>query len=244
VSVVIDLGDHLAEVQAFAKLAADFVDNRSALRLEDLVRSLQAGIAASAPKWTWETPQPIEFGPSKRYDGPDREMAEAWAKLEFCCSFERPETVDRKAGDKAWRIDSTAVHVTMTRGDGHEMTCHFDYKNKNQWGPQLHAQLAEGDHKFPIPRLPSAVFLPTDCADLVLSELMPEAWDKHQRRHSNEVAMLRRAQEHRSISLLSDINRQWNEDAGATRVSMLQSYTTRLKGFPNHRNQTPTRNWP
>lgn len=243
-TLAIDLAQHLAEVKAFNNLASTFVDKKSANTLDSLVRTLELGIGQGRETWTWQTDHPIEFGPSTSYDAKGKSMPKTWACLTFKCVFERPSEQRRKP-DSVWRIDNSSVHVKMAREDQDFLSCHFDYKNASQWGPQLHVQLAEGDHRFPIPRLPSSIFLPTDCADLILSELMPEAWERHQRRGSAsaDVSMLRRAQEQRAMSMVGDIKGQWAKDNRTTRVSMLQSYSPTVKGLPNHLGTIPVPSW-
>ena len=244
-TLLIDLKEHLSEVKSFTSLASGFVDKNSITKLEAIVRDLETGIALAQPEWTWETKHPVIFGPSKSYDGQGRVMPEAWARIEFCCRFTRPNTVVAKDRDSTWKIASSAVHITMAHEDESFLSCHFDYKNGGQWGPQMHVQLAEGDHRFPIPRLLSNVFLPTDCADLVLAELMPELWSKEQIRsvNSNHVSVLRRAQEERTGRLLADISSQWGKEKDRTRVSMLQNYTASFAALPNHLGKVPDRNW-
>lgn len=229
-----DLGQYADEVDAFAELAEPFVDATSALRLEEVGRELRTLVEAGTPVIDWQTRQNILFRPSNAYDGPGRRHDDTWLELGFQCRFERPARTRRKC--KTWKIVRVATHLTLRKVAG-QLSCHFDYKNAGQWGPQIHFQVKEtaenGD--LPIPRIISTSFLPTDCADLGLAELHPESWRKLQAsgRMSHHTSVVRTAQEQRSLAYLADIRKQWNDDTKATRISMLQDYTSNVSSLPD-----------
>lgn len=241
-SVLIDLADYLGEVEAFAGLADDFVDKSSALRLADIVRELKTGIDLGQPEWSWQTRDDIVFRPSRLYDGPGRTHVDTWLKLGFKCDFYRPRSV-RKAAT-VWAIVRSATHVTISKDDGN-MPCHFDYKNDAQWGPQLHFQVSEDLGNLPIPRIPSASFLPTDCADLLLAELHHEEWRQLQAAGSSSrhVSVIREAQEQRTKAYIENIASLWRGDTKSTRVCMLQNYTATVSALPDRRGRSVARPW-
>ncbi|ESW95650.1 hypothetical protein X769_28270 [Mesorhizobium sp. LSJC268A00] len=241
-SVLIDLAEYLGEVEAFAALADDFVDKRSALRLTDVVRELKTGIDLGQPEWSWQTREDIVFRPSRLYDGPGRVHVDTWLRLGFKCDFYRPKSV--KKATTIWAIVGSATHVTISKDNGN-MPCHFDYKNNQQWGPQLHFQVSENLGNLPIPRIPSTAFLPTDCADLVLAELHHEAWRQLQAAGSSSrhVSVIREAQEHRTRAYVENIASFWRGDTKSTRVSMLQNYSATIAALPDRRGRSVARPW-
>ncbi|MDP3859497.1 MAG: hypothetical protein Q8Q73_17210 [Stagnimonas sp.] len=241
-TVLIDLADYLGEVEAFAALADDFVDKSSALRLSDVVRDLKTGIDLGAATWSWQTRQDIVFRPSQAYDGPGRAHIDTWLDLGFKCDFARPKSVQKSK--TAWEIVGSATHVTIRKNDGH-LPCHFDYKNGGQWGPQLHFQVSENVGNLPIPRIPSTSFLPTDCADLILSELHHEEWRQLQAAggSSRHVSVIRSAQEHRTKAYVENIANMWRGDTKSTRVCMLQNYTATVAALPDRHGRLVARPW-
>jgi hypothetical protein len=241
-SVLIDLADYLEEVEAFVALAEEFVDKSSALRLSDVKRELKTGIDFGQSEWSWETREDILFRPSRLYDGPGRTHVDTWLNLGFKCDFIRPKSV--KKSRTVWEIVGSATHVTISKDDGH-MSCHFDYKNRGQWGPQLHFQVSEDIGNLPIPRILSPSFLPTDCADLILAELHPEAWRQLQAAgtSSRHVSVIREAQEHRTKTYVENIANMWRGDTKSTRVCMLQNYTATIAALPDRRGRSLARPW-
>lgn len=233
-SVHLDLGYYADEVDAFAGLAEDFVDGASALRLNDVARELQGMVASGTPAFVWETRSDIIFRPGTRYDGPDRQHAETSLSIGFCCKFWRPAKTPRKC--RVWQVVRCATHLSLVK-DGGRLCFHIDYKNAGQWGPQIHFQVEEAAEtgNLPIPRLPSLSFLPTDCADMGLAELHPEEWRRIQQSSAmnHHMSVVRTAQEQRATAYVADIRRQWDDDARATRISMLQDYTGSVGGLPD-----------
>jgi len=233
-SAAFDLGQYAEEVGAFAELAESFVDATSALRLSEVARELQGFVAAGNPVIDWQTRQNIVFRHSNLYDGPGKHHRDTSLELGFECRFERPARTKKKC--KVWNIGRVATHLTLKKEE-RRLSCHFDYKNAGQWGPQIHFQVKETEENgfLPIPRIASLSFLPTDCADLGLAELHPEAWRKLQSSGamSHHTAIVRAAQEQRSLVYLADIAKQWNDDKKATRICMLQDYTSNVRSLPD-----------
>lgn len=243
-SVLIDLDGYHREVEAFASLAGDFVDKASSLQLTEVAKNLRTGIDQGRAEWSWTTRSNIVFRASNSYDAPGKEFPNTRFELGFTCSFLRPAKTRRSC--TVWKLDTAATHVSIVceESDG-RLYFHFDYKNANQWGPQVHFQVSEQVGNLPIPRLVTTAFLPTDCADLILSELHHEEWRKLQfaRGSQANVSVLRDAQEHRTMSYLRDIAALWNDDRAYTRFTMLQDYTSRLKALPDQRGRAAKAGW-
>jgi len=237
VSARIDLAAYAQELEAFAALAEDFVDRSSTLRLSDVVRQLQTGVGLGTRRWSWETRANIVFRPSTAYDGPGRVHAETWLELGFKLDFTRPASVRRQV--TVWEVESAATHVRLHKQGG-DMSFHFDCKNDQQWGPQLHFQVSEAMGNLPIPRIASAIFLPSDCADLALAELHHEEWRRLQAAGTSarHVSVIRDAQEYRTMSYLRNIDAFWKGSRASTRVSMLQDYTASSITLPDQRGRT------
>ncbi len=214
----------------------------SSLTLIDILRDLRTGIQLGRPSWCWQTRENIVFRSSTAYDGPGRNFGETWLEMGFVCKFTRPVKAKKRA--TAWEIRSTETHLRICR-DTDVLPCHFDYKNSGQWGPQLHFQVSEELGNLPIPRILSGAFLPTDCADLVLSELHHEEWRRHQAAsaHEHNMSIMRNAQEHRTMCYLQNIAGLWRGDRRSTRVCMLQDYTSTLASLPGHSGRAPVRPW-
>ncbi|RYG38920.1 MAG: hypothetical protein EON93_01080 [Burkholderiales bacterium] len=233
-STLIDLDHYAEEVAAFAGLAAGFVAGSSTLRLDDVERQLRQAVEAGQHTIVWETRDPIIFRPGNLYDGPGREHAPTSFSLEFRCEFSRPTATRRRC--RVWQIVHSATHVSIEKEAG-GLRFHVDYKNAGQWGPQVHLQIEESPEHgdLPIPRIPAMSFLPTDCADLALSELHPEEWRRTQGAGGmqHHMSVVRNAQESRTLAYVSDIRRQWNQDTRLTRISMLQDYTAAIAGLPD-----------
>ncbi len=244
-TALIDLEAYAEEVASFCALAETFVARESAPALNRIVDDLRAGIAKALPKWTWSTPKPIHFQPSSQYDSPGKKPRSAHFTLGFECSFNRPQKVNKKPG-AVWAVAHTATHIKVERDDNALHCLHFDYKNANQLGPQLHIQVSEANTGgLPIPRLASAAFLPTDCADVMLCELHPDAWEKRQRAGNNQwhVGVVRDGQEHRTVAYLNDIASQWRADIKRTRFSLIQAYTSTVPSLPSHKNKLAQKGW-
>lgn len=233
-SVLIDLDHYADEVSAFAALASDFVGATSTLRLEEVARQLRQSVDTGSHHFVWETRDPVIFRPSHLYDGPGREHSAASLSLGFKCEFRRRTSTSRKC--RVWQVERSATHLAIAKEVG-RMRFHIDYKNADQWGPQIHFQVDELDAlgNLPIPRIPSISFLPTDCADLGLSELHPEEWRRVQSsgNMSRHMSVVRSAQEARTLAYVGDIRRQWDGDRRTTRVCMLQDYTAGALGLPD-----------
>lgn len=227
----IDLRAYLKEVGAFSRLAEIFVDKASSLRLADIERDLSRHIDASQPSFRWNTRAAIKFKASTKYDGPTKTHRPTHFSLSFNCVFTRPDRV--RKGCAAWFLSNSEVHVEIERDDVSPFKVHFDYKNPEQWGPQMHFQVSEDIVRIPVPRIPTGAFLPTDCADLMLAELHPTDWQvrQHQAASKPDVAVIRDGQEYRTISYLKDIAKQW-ERREFTRFSMLQNYTSSVGALP------------
>jgi hypothetical protein len=236
-SVRIDLSAYLGEFEAFSALADNFVDKSSTLRLAEVVGDLKTGVTRGLAKWIWETRADIVFRPSTIYDGPGRNHAETWLDVRFKCKFVRPQTVKRAVS--VWEISNAATHLRIRKQDG-DLPFHFDYKNRRQWGPQMHFQVSEALGNLPIPRILSPIFLPSDCADLALAELHPEEWRRLQAagNSSRHVSVIRDAQEHRTLTYLRDIGTLWASSNASTRVCMLQDYTATPVTLPDWRGRT------
>lgn len=230
--MLLNLADYAEEVEAFAALADDFIDATSALRLNDVARELRNFVDAGTHNFTWQTHADIVFRKSNNYDGPGRVHNDTNLEVGFTCEFSRPANTARRC--RVWRILRSATHIALSK-DGGQLRCHIDYKNPGQWGPQVHFQINEAaeNGNLPIPRIPSLAFLPTDCADLALSELHPEEWKKVQASGamSRHMSLVRSSQERRSLAYIADIRRKWDEDRQMTRISMLQDYTANVGGF-------------
>lgn len=243
-NVLIDLDAYHPEFEAFSALAADFVDKSSSLHLADVARDLRTGIDQNQAEWTWSTRSDILFKASTSYDGPGRTHADTRFALGFTCTFSRPARVRKSC--TVWKLTSAATHVSIRRDrDGGFLAFHFDYKNRNQWGPQVHFQVSETIGRLPIPRLLTTAFLPTDCADVMLAELHRDEWRRrqHEGSSSRNVSVLRDAQEKRTISYLRDIESMWNSDHKSTRFTMLQDYTATLKALPDWRGRDAVAGW-
>ncbi len=243
-SVLIDLDAYHREVEAFASLADDFVDKASSLQLTEVAKGLRTGIDQGRAEWSWMTRSNIVFRASTAYDAPGKSFPDTRFELGFTCAFWRPAKT-RKACN-VWKLQTAATHVDIIRdeGDG-RLSFHFDYKNTNQWGPQIHFQVSEQVGDLPIPRLVATAFLPTDCADLILSELHHEEWRKLQfaSKSKADVSVLRDAQEHRTMGYLRDIASLWSADRAYTRFTMLQNYTSRLTALPDQRGRAAVAGW-
>jgi hypothetical protein len=241
-STIIDLAEYAAEVEAFAALATDFVDKSSSITLAEMLSTLRRGIQFGHPEWCWQTRKNIVFRSSRAYDGPGRNFDDTWLELSFNCKFTRPKKVKRKV--TVWQIANSATHIRIRR-DTDVLPFHFDYKNLGQWGPQLHFQVSEELGNLPIPRILSGAFLPTDCADLVLSELHHDDWRRHQAAgaSSRNMSTMRDGQEHRTMSYLRNIASLWQGDRRATRVCMLQDYTSTHPALPGHSGRLPAKSW-
>lgn len=241
-SVLIDLAAYSLEVDAFVSLAESFVDKNYSARLADIGDELKRGIDRGSAEWVWSTRHEIRFRPSRVYDGPSRVNADTWLTFGFECVFTRPTNEPRKSD--VWRIRNCATRLHLAHASG-GLPCHIDYKNVDQWGPQLHFQLSEDVCNLPIPRLLSPSFLPTDCADLALAELHHLEWRQKQAQGASGplMSIIRNGQEHRALSYLRDIRMHWERDRRATRVSMLQDYTATLTALPDHRGRVPERQW-
>jgi hypothetical protein len=236
-SARIDLAAYAQELEAFAALAEDFVDKGSTLRLTDVVRELRTGVDLGNRRWSWATRTNIVFRPSTAYDGPGRVHGETWLELGFRFDFTRPANVRRQV--TVWQIESASTHIRIHKEDG-ESSFHFDCKNAQQWGPQLHFQVAEDQVNLPIPRLVSAIFLPSDCADLALAELHHEEWRRLQAAGASarHVSVIRDAQENRTMTYLRNIEALWKGSVASTRICMLQDYTASFVTLPDHRGRT------
>jgi len=237
-SVRIDLAAYAAELEAFSSLADDFVDKGSSLRLTDIHRQLRSGIDLAKSRWTWETRENIVFKPSTTFDWPDRHFPETRFELGFKFVFKRPANVGRKV--TVWQIENAATHIKIAK-NGCELPFHFDYKNPGQWGPQLHFQVSEELSDLPIPRIPSPIFLPSDCADFLLAELHYVEWRQLQASGDSQrhVSVIRNGQEYRALVYLKNIGSIWGDDRGSTRICMLQDYTASVTSLPDHRNRMP-----
>ncbi|MDX7952418.1 hypothetical protein P7D22_14700 [Lichenihabitans sp. Uapishka_5] len=234
-SVMIDVAAYLSEVEAFTKIAERFAEDRAASsRLRDMRELLQKGVDTRKAEWTWDTPKEIIFKKSTAYDGPNRKDADTHLTFGFECVFTRSDRVPRRSS--VWQIKHCATHVVLHK-NGRSLPCHFDYKNGNQWGPQMHFQVSERLCDIPIPRVPTGCFLPTDCADLALAELHHEEWRRQQAssRNMRETSLLRDAQENRVMSFLADVQSHWMRDKRCTRVCMLQNYTSTVAALPDHK---------
>ena len=241
-SVLIDLGAYLKEVGAFSRLAETFVDKASSVRLAEIERDLSRHIDTPQSTFSWSTREAIKFEASTKYDGPTKTHRPTHFHLSFNCAFTRPGRA--RKGCAVWFLSNSAVHVEIERDDVPRFKVHFDYKNPKQWGPQMHFQVAEDSVGIPVPRIPTGAFLPTDCADLMLSELHPTDWQlrQHQAASNADVAVLRDGQEYRTISYLKDIAKKW-ESREFTRFSMLQGYTSSVGALPISRDHVAKPGW-
>lgn len=228
----IDLERYASEVEAFIRLADDFVDKASTLRLDHVLRALRAQIDSRASPLFWSTEREIVIRSSEYYDGPGKKHLKTDLSISFDCVFLRDANADRK--DTKWGINRISTHLSLKK-DGYELPFHFDYKNSEQWGPQVHFQVSEILCDIPIPRLLSNVCLPTDCLDLMLSELHPVEWQETQQAGRNNVYMskVRTAQENRILAHINELKRLWEDDKRTTRVNMLQNYTSALSVLPS-----------
>lgn len=243
-SARIDLEAYAGEVKAFSALAEKFVPHSSVPALRRLEQDLRAGISRANSSWTWSTIQEVVFKPSGKYDAPGKPKP-AHFSLGFECVFTRPAGVNQKKCGPVWEISHGSTHVKVEREDKPSLELHFDYKNIGQLGPQLHVQVAESQTGgLPIPRLVAMAFLPTDCADIMLCELHPTDWERHQRAGGNQwnVTAVRNGQEKRTMAYLNDIHTQWKSDVKQTRFSALQSYTAKVAMLPAHDSSTK-RGW-
>lgn len=244
-TALIDLGSYLREVAAFAHLADAFLDKSSSHRLREVEADLQRDVDAGRPCFVWKTRAPITFRESKKYDGPTKNHRSTQFDLTFTCTFERGERAPKRCS--TWHLVDSSSRVDLRREGGGSLTVHFDYKNLGQWGPQMHFQVHEDQEHakggLPIPRIMTAAFLPTDCADLMLSELHHDSWPQrqHQRSSLADVAQLRKGQENRTLAYLADIKAQW-ATSKFTRFTMLQDYTASL-ALPDASNRVPKKEW-
>jgi hypothetical protein len=232
----IDLVKYAVEFAAFVELAETFVDGSSALRLDDALRQLRLQVDDRKSRLAWATEREITIKASTEYDGPNRTFPQTYLKCGFNFMFGRD--IEAPRADPTWRIERAATHIKLLK-DGYEYPFHFDYKNmvpEPQWGPQAHFQVAEGLCDFPIPRLPTTVFLPSDCLDLILAELHPVEWRTTQKRGENRahLASVRKGQEARTLAYVAEIRRIWEQDKSVTRVVMLQNFTSSLNLLPGH----------
>jgi len=228
----IDLEKYTVEMAAFIELAEDFVDKSSTLRLTHVLRDLQIKVDERTPRLHWSTDREIIIRSSEYYDGPNRKHLKTELSVTFDCVFLREEGTKPKV--PMWEIDRISTHLRLKK-NGYELPFHFDYKNSDQWGPQIHFQVSENLCDLPIPRLLSNVCLPTDCLDLILSELHPVEWQTVQLAGNNRthIARVRNAQESRILAYISELKQLWDGDKATTRVNMLQNYTSKLSALPS-----------
>ncbi len=242
----IDLEAYADEVKSFIALAEKFVPRLSVPALKRMEQDLRAGISRAGSSWTWSTAQAIAFDTSSQYDAPGKKPKAAKFTLGFECAFERPANANVKKCGAVWGVLHSSTHIKLEREDNACIELHFDYKNSGQWGPQLHMQVSESQTGgLPIPRLVSPAFLPTDCADIMLCELHPTEWEKHQRAGSSQyhVKVVRDGQEHRTFAYLNDIHSQWKSDGKRTRFSSLQTYSAGLAALPSHNGTPAKKGW-
>lgn len=242
----IDLDAYAEEVKAFSDLAENFVPRASTPGLKKMEQDLRTGISRASADWTWFTAQEIAFRSSGQYDALGKKPRPAHFTLSFECAFTRPANVNVKKAGAVWQVRHASTHIRVARDDGASLELHFDYKNAGQLGPQLHLQVAESQTRgLPIPRLASPAFLPTDCADIMLCELHPLEWERHQRAGNSQwnVAVLRNGQEHRTVAYLTDLHSQWKSDLKRTRFSTVQTYSAGITALPAHNGVSAKVGW-
>lgn len=232
--MIIDLKKYATEVGYWFGGFEALVDQAGKAQLASLLSDLGSGQARK--NFRWATPNPIRTVETRRYDRILGDMAPLYLRWSFEMRFAQLDKARRK-DPQLWSIKHGTTRIEVLEGeDGAReaeqrvaLVFHFDLKSDGQLGPYSHFQVsdrfleASGRLKMSVPRLPSAVILPTDCFDLVLSEFFPEAWRKQQS-NLHGLNAIQEAQKRRASSLQSEIQARWNkEGARSSPVLWLQN---------------------
>ncbi len=157
-TALIDLDSYADEFDAFLALVREYLEPQSSPLLEGLARDLRIGAAKDVDTWTWQSREELRFRESTDYDSCKKKHNDAISLgVSFSLVFSTPSRPRRKS--RTWRIERGSTHVSIWKA-GQRSRFRLDYKNVEQWGPQLHYQIDEDlwGHPVPaadVPRLPA-----------------------------------------------------------------------------------------
>lgn len=220
--IIINLKNYIKEVEAMTKVAADFISPDSQSRLHDFVEDLRSAHERGEESFPWKTSKPIVTVPSRNYDGKTHPRNAAHLEFQF------KSVLQRKArGSADWKLDEMTTRICIV--DSSEMkkllSIHIDLKSPNQWGPEVHFQVAEGHAGgLAVPRVPFGFLLPTDCLDFALAELFPEKW-KAAQTTAYDMSRLRKGQLDRIKAIGENILSLWDKQTKRTPVCVLQDHS-------------------
>lgn len=228
----IDLRNYARELGHWLEAFEPFMDRASRPELRRLSKSLEDGRDAPHSSFPWRLHKPLRSVEADKYDGLEKTPHKVWIGWQFEADFERGPDLTKKY---IWTIRSmvTQIRVHSSADDSEILHFHYDLKNLNankvpQLGPHIHMQFSEHylkEHKriaIAVPRFPSAVLLPTDCFDLVLSEFFPSKWPKEQSKLTG-IDVLRAGQRQRMVNMAEALNKVWEVSRKRTLVAAIQN---------------------
>lgn len=223
----INLHNYGNELRYWIAAFKPFVDQGSKPALDRLGDLLEDGRERHQPRFAWKLDKPIWSIVADRYDSPTKTPDGVQIGWKFESSFLKEAGPKNRYG---WTIDEMVTQIEIRLAADHTeiLKFHYDMKTPNQLGPHSHMQFSEhfqtarGRVPIGVPRFPSAVMLPTDCLDLVLSEFFPLSWPKEQSGVTG-LAHLRAAQEKRLLEMSRALVDQWKKSPRMTPIARTQS---------------------
>lgn len=223
--MIIDLRSYGGEVAAYVAAAKSFVDRTAWTRLQAMQSDLEYG-RDNQDDFVWRTSGDIRTRIADRYDGSGKVKPPIVLTLGFHARFKR---LAAKRTD--FQVVTMVTHLLVFPEDNlHQpaLHIHVDKKNAGQLGPEMHVQVSEAFTKqasgmpLAIPRLPSGFLLPTDCLDIMLTEIFPDEWPEAQA-SAHEIQSLRQAQLQRLRRLGAQLEEVWKGKQARTPFSALQN---------------------
>lgn len=225
--MIVDLRSYEAELRHWITAFEDYVELASNPALKRVLRDLETG-RVERDSFRWHTTKPIKSKVANRYDGVAKDAHEVVLSWEFTCSFTKRKPIAKK--EILWDVSELSTQTKVLDAASDETILHFhqDLKNKDQFGPHCHLQIAERyiedvkGVRLATPRFPAAAILPTDCFDLVLSEFFPHEWPESQSRMTG-IATVRERQLKRAADYITALHGEVRKRTLRTPFAVLQN---------------------
>jgi len=178
------------ELLAFAAVADDFLRPESIRQLKDLQSKL-GPIASSTHDTTWGTSvdAPLTTLSSVEFEPNDKKTeVKIYGSLNFKWHIQPLAKLENNPRNRWFALLNSSSRIEIRTADSNLPLCHWDFDlgDANSPGCHFHAKPHWQDFQhaaslvnpIPIPRLPTWLFLPTDCLEFLFGELWQEGWKK------------------------------------------------------------------
>jgi len=227
--VVFNFSDIISEIESFAKVSTDFLQNKSALKkyarniksIRDEYGNEKTSVGIGEDNLLLTKVSPGKYdssgGGGRNVIGKVTSVWEIKPVIDEQTSGHREFEISGKASTKVCLLDENYDRISMWK---------TEIGVEDSPGTHFHIQV-EGDNDecpFPewisIPRLPSILVTLPDVVDFLLGELFQNSWVKHASKSSADMDRWRSAQQRRISNLLEWKNDQVKDTMGSSWVAI------------------------